>query len=212
MDFAETLLFTLTPAVCASTAVFPPGQRWIDFITVSTTVEEVEHPLRVRTKACRSESLSLKPHTLTPTISPTLHLKIWIYHTSERRHDLPKPYARYSVACLAIFDVTSRQSLDFLPDLIAQAREEIGVSVVMTLVATKIDLANRAVTTTEGQLFADRHGMLYAETSSKSGEGVAEMLESTTRAVLEKIETGELEYQVAGLNLEPASNMSSACC
>lgn len=81
----------------------------------------------------------------------------------------------------------------------------------MVLVASKIDVTNRVVSTAEGQLFADRHGMLYAEISSKTGEGIAEMIESAFKAVLAKIETGELEYQPKNTPLQLTNSPSSFC-
>lgn len=54
------------------------------------------------------------------------------------------------------------------------------------LVANKIDLSNRVVTRQEAQLLAKSHGMLYAEASAKTQEGVVAAFEELVIKIVEE--------------------------
>ena len=61
----------------------------------------------------------------------------------------------------------------------------------ITLVANKIDLDDRRVITTEeGQEFAKANGLLYVESSAKTGKGVDDAFEDTTKDICGKIDQG----------------------
>lgn len=118
------------------------------------------------------------------------------------------------MAVLAIFDVTSRSSFDALPELITQARAITDPNVVFVLIGTKIDASDRAVSSEEACHFANEESMPYAETSSVTGEGVEEMLQTTVQSVLDRIESGTLTYpptNVHRLNATPQTSSTSPC-
>jgi Ras-related protein Rab-2A len=61
----------------------------------------------------------------------------------------------------------------------------------ITLVANKIDLEEkRVISKEEAQEFATRNGLLYCETSAKSGFGVDNSFVETTKNICKKIEDG----------------------
>ncbi len=60
-----------------------------------------------------------------------------------------------------------------------------GISKV--LVGNKVDLeANRQVTSAEGKALADRNGMLFFETSAKTGAGVEDVFVTATKEIVKK--------------------------
>ena len=58
---------------------------------------------------------------------------------------------------------------------------------------TRTDLRPRAVTATEGAMFAKEHGLLYVETSAKEGWHVVDAFEWTAREVLASVSRTELD-------------------
>ena len=84
-----------------------------------------------------------------------------------------------------VFDATSKESFDNLHMWI-QEIERFGVNggqdLIKVLVANKTD-KTRAVTNAEGEEFAQQHGIIYAEVSAKTGEGIDEMISNLVREV-----------------------------
>ncbi len=84
---------------------------------------------------------------------------------------------------LLVYDVTRRSSFMNLENWVNEAFKSIGHPVPMLVVANKIDLPDRVVTTQEGIAFAKSHGFLYVESSAKTGENV----ETAYREIVKEI-------------------------
>ena len=69
---------------------------------------------------------------------------------------------------------------------IAQVMEYKTSQAVMILVAHKIEIDERNVSVEEGKEFAERNDMKYVECSSKSGEGVQQLIFMLVDQVKEK--------------------------
>lgn len=141
-----------------------------------------------------------------------LSLQFWTATSNERFVYVNRIFAGRSHACLMVFDVTNRRSFDIIPDLIDKVRDIAGVSVVMMLTATKIDLPDRVVTTDEAQLLANRYGLMYAETSSADNEGITEAVDTTIRTVVDKLASGELVVQEYIRLVNKPEPTGSSCC
>ena len=82
-----------------------------------------------------------------------------------------------------VFDVTKRESFDFLSSWLDELRADIGDQsdmdrIVIAVCANKVDkTSNRIVNESEGRLWAESNGFLYFETSALSGEGIQEMFQ-----------------------------------
>ena len=82
-----------------------------------------------------------------------------------------------------VFDVTKRESFDFLSSWLDELRRDIGSQsdmdkIVIAVCANKIDKsATRIVNESEGRLWAESNGFLYYETSAFNGEGIQEMFQ-----------------------------------
>ncbi|WVQ74110.1 hypothetical protein IAR50_003699 [Cryptococcus sp. DSM 104548] len=76
-------------------------------------------------------------------------------------------------------------------------------------------LKPRAVSTSEGQLFARQNGLLYVETSAKVGWGVEEAFEMTAREILGRVGREEAERKMKGrkgISLGQGGGGKSGCC
>ncbi|KAL7722288.1 Rab family GTPase [Entamoeba marina] len=87
----------------------------------------------------------------------------------EQYKSLASQYYRETQGALIVYDITNRDSFDYLQDWIDDVSMYCPQGVKIVLVGNKTDLENtsRAVTTAEGQQFADDGGYAFFETSAK---------------------------------------------
>jgi len=86
---------------------------------------------------------------------------------------------------LIVFDVTRRESFTNLPKWIEQVRGKTG-NIPLLLIGNKADLDDlRAVTNEEAKQFATQNGVVYTETSAKTGANVTDVFEALTQVMTE---------------------------
>ena len=92
---------------------------------------------------------------------------------------------------MLVYDVTRRETFDQLTRWLEEARQNANANMVVMLVGNKIDLEQRRVVSTEeGQKFAQDHGLLFIETSAKTGHNVEEAFVGTAAAIYANIQNG----------------------
>jgi len=100
-------------------------------------------------------------------------LQFWDTAGQEAFRAITTSYYRGTIGCLVVYNVTDRTSFDSLSYWVNDIKKYCDPSIVTALVGNKIDLKEqREVSTEEGQEFADKHNMLFFETSAKTGNGV----------------------------------------
>jgi Ras-related protein Rab-4B len=71
------------------------------------------------------------------------------------------------------------------------------------MVGNKSDLeAEREVTFLEASRFAQEHGVVFMETSARTGHAVEEAFLKCSKSILAKIETGELDPERIGSGIQ----------
>ena len=96
-------------------------------------------------------------------------------------------YFQGSNAAIAVYDVTSRESLHALPEWIVSVKEVCG-NIPIIIVGNKADLVTeRAVVRSDAETLADRFTCMYEEASAKTGESVEMLFEKIARACLDNI-------------------------
>lgn len=85
-------------------------------------------------------------------------------------------YYRNANCAVVVYDITQSASLDKARAWIRELQRQADPSIVIALCGNKIDLsARRQVTQDEAQKYAEEEGLMWGETSAKSGEGVSEI-------------------------------------
>ncbi|MBN2154004.1 MAG: GTP-binding protein [Candidatus Lokiarchaeota archaeon] len=94
-------------------------------------------------------------------------------------------YFQGSNASIAVYDVTSLDSLHAIPEWIVSLRDVCG-NIPILIVGNKTDLAGqRAVSRMDAEALANRFTCMYDEASAKTGEQVEAIFERIARACLE---------------------------
>lgn len=88
---------------------------------------------------------------------------------------LPMYYPDSKIA-IFVFDITSRKSLDMIPEWVDEIHDKVGPDVIVSVCGNKSDLSDKRAMTAEqinevvGKLDAE-----YFETSAETGEGIDEL-------------------------------------
>jgi len=114
-------------------------------------------------------------------------LQIWDFGGEERFRFLLHQYCKGANAAFFLYDITSRLSLDHLPDWTQIIREHAGDIPIM-LIGSKVDLKEfRAVPRDEGILAAKKYNLSsFIELSSKTGQNVEKAFDVITETLFER--------------------------
>merc|ERR1740130_1001212 len=99
--------------------------------------------------------------------------EIWDTAGQERYKSLAPMYYRGAAAAVIVFDITSKESFDAAKSWIVELQ---STDTLIALAGNKSDLdGDRQVERDTAQAYADDMGILFMETSAKSGQNVQEM-------------------------------------
>lgn len=90
-------------------------------------------------------------------------------------HQAPM-YYRNAHCAVVVYDITQSASLEKARTWIRELQRQADPSIVIALCGNKSDLAaRRQVSQEEAKKYADEEGLMWTETSAKTGEGVVEI-------------------------------------
>jgi len=90
-----------------------------------------------------------------------------------------------------VYDITRRESFNHLSRWLEEARQNGNPSMTVMLIGNKTDLEHRrAVSTKEGEIFAQENGLVFMETSAKTASNVENAFIKTAESIYEKIKEG----------------------
>lgn len=140
----------------------------------------------------------------------TIKFEIWDTAGQERFASLAPMYYRNAQSALVVYDITKESSLIKAKHWVAELQRQASPGIVIALVGNKLDLAaaanaagteeeeeeeqgaptkklrpSRTVPTEEAKAYAEEEGLLFFETSAKSGEGVKDVFEAIAGAIPE---------------------------
>ncbi|KAF8672809.1 hypothetical protein AX14_005513 [Amanita brunnescens Koide BX004] len=114
--------------------------------------------------------------TVTLEDQTTVKFEIWDTAGQERYKSLAPMYYRNANCAVVVYDITQTASLEKARTWIRELQKQADPSIVIALCGNKLDLAaRRQVTQEEAKKYAEEEGLMWMETSAKTGEGVAEV-------------------------------------
>ncbi|CAD8170831.1 unnamed protein product [Paramecium octaurelia] len=154
----------------------------------------------------------------------TIRLQLWDTAGQERFRSLIPSYIRDSAVAVVCYDVEVKTSFANITRWIQDVRLERGNDVIIFIVANKIDLDNRVISTEEGANLAKESDAHFIEVSAKTGNNV-ELLFKQIAATLPGTETSQMVNSVMNnpnqsnpIQIDNKSNQeqgkveSKACC
>ena len=129
-------------------------------------------------------------------------IQIWDTAGQENFRSITRAYYKNSVCALVVYDISSRDSFNNVSTWIEDCKNQSPKTIFMVLVGNKSDLNDRRqVNTEEGQELAEKYGMLFFETSAKSGENVEDVFVKSADEIARKIDQGyyDLENDACGI-------------
>jgi len=114
--------------------------------------------------------------TVTLDDQTTVKFEIWDTAGQERYKSLAPMYYRNANCAVVVYDITQSASLEKARSWVRELQRQADPSIVIALCGNKTDLnARRQVSQEEAKKYADEEGLMWGETSAKSGEGVSDI-------------------------------------
>lgn len=128
---------------------------------------------------------------LIPIDNKQIKLQIWDTAGQESFRSITRSYYRDAAGALLVYDITRRESFNHLSRWLEEARQNGNPNMTIMLIGNKSDLEHRrAVSSKEGEAFAQEHNLIFLETSAKSAANVELAFINTAEKVYEKIKSG----------------------
>jgi Ras-related protein Rab-5C len=97
-------------------------------------------------------------------------------------------YYRNANCAVVVYDITQTASLEKARSWIRELQRQADPNIIIALCGNKADLsARRQVSQEEAQKYAEEEGLMWGETSAKTGEGVADIFTSIGEASLSSL-------------------------
>jgi small GTP-binding protein len=120
-----------------------------------------------------------------------IKLQIWDTAGQESFRSITRSYYRGAAGALLVYDISRRDTFNHLVAWLEDARQHSSQNMVIMLCGNKCDLPDsRVISREEGEHFAREHGLLFLETSAKTGENVDEAFLATARKIYDNLESG----------------------
>ena len=119
----------------------------------------------------------------------TVKLHIWDTGGADRFRAMTHIYYKDAVASILVYDITNSKTLNAVKFWVDELNSHNDPKkMVLALAANKADLAaENADTIMLGKRYAEENGMIFRETSAKTGIGVSELFRQLVEAVYAKL-------------------------
>ncbi|EGC34480.1 hypothetical protein DICPUDRAFT_92215 [Dictyostelium purpureum] len=123
-----------------------------------------------------------------------IKLQIWDTAGQERFRAVTRSYYRGAAGALLVYDITRRITYNHLTTWLTDARNLTNPNTVIMLIGNKKDLdGQRDVTFEEASAFAKQNGLIFVESSAKTGENVEEAFLKTAKLIFQSVQEGNVD-------------------
>lgn len=130
-----------------------------------------------------------------------IKLQIWDTAGQERFRAVTRSYYRGAAGALLVYDVTRRITYNHLTTWLTDARNLTNPNTVIMLIGNKKDLeGQRDVTYEEASAFAKQNGLIFVESSAKTGENVEEAFLRTAKLIFQSVQEGNVDLIPGGVS------------
>ena len=128
-------------------------------------------------------------------------IQIWDTAGQENFRSITRSYYKNTACAIIVYEISNKKSFENISSWIEECKNTAPKSILMVLVGNKCDLDNRDVTEEEGREFAEKNGMLFFETSAKTGKNVEELFKESVKVIDQKIKENyyDLENDSCGI-------------
>ena len=131
----------------------------------------------------------------------TYRIQIWDTAGQENFRSITRSYYKNTACAIIVYEISNKKSFENISSWIEECKNTAPKSILMVLVGNKCDLDNREVTEEEGREFAEKNGMIFFETSAKTGKNVEELFKQSVKVIDQKIKENyyDLENDSCGI-------------
>lgn len=141
-----------------------------------------------------------------------IRFELWDTAGQERYRSLAPMYYRGAAAAVVVFDVTNRESFEGAKSWVKELQRRGDPSVVIALAGNKADIKEgRVVEAAEASDYARDQGIIYMDTSAKTGQNVTDIFVAIARKLPRSSKAKELDV-IGDLADSKPKAKSGVCC
>jgi len=123
-----------------------------------------------------------------------IKLQVWDTAGQETFRSITRSYYRNAAGALLVYDISRRDTFLHVTQWLVDAQTHGNKDMIVILVGNKSDIDHlRQVPTEEGQKLAEEKGLLFIETSAKTGQNVEEAFTLPAKTIYDRVKNGEID-------------------